>query len=211
MDVSTILRASKLGLNRRTPAPHPGRLVAREFLDPLGLDPTKFANLIGMDATRLNAMLAGDASLDVDAAVRIGRSIGISVERLMNAQIRYDFGVVRDTEHLWPVPSPDVLADFPFPETALPGHLALTHDASDRAALFFVADGGTSDGEHDMSSVHPVRIGDTLRIYETDGRYAWAGPILRTLDGDPLFAFVSPNIWKAWFTANARADFARAN
>lgn len=209
MDASTTLRATSLQSNRRTPALHPGPLIAREYLEPLGLDAAAFAEIIGMDAERLAAMLAGDVSLDVDAAVRIGRSIGISVERLMRSQIRYDFGVARDTEHLRPIPAPDILAHRPFPSDALHGHLALTHESNEHLALFFVADRHPGDVVSDMSSVHPVRIGDSLRIYDAEGRYAWAGPILRTLEGDPLFAFVPPHIWNAWFTQNARAEFAQ--
>lgn len=207
MNVSATIRAKKLGINRRTPALHPGLLIAREYLEPLGLSATEFAHLVGMDPARLENMLAGTASIDVDAAVRIGRSIGISVERIMRAQIRYDFALVRETEHLRPVPPPDALAHRPFPESALRGHLALTRESNDNVALFFVADRRPGDVANDMSSVHPVRIGDALRVYDANGRRAWAGPILRTLDGAPLFAFVPPNLWKSWFEANARADY----
>ena len=209
MGALATLHPTKTGIDRRTSASHPGLLIAREYVGPLGLSVPDLAALVGIDATRLAAMLAGTASLDVDAAVRLGRSIGISVERLMRAQIRYDFAVARESEHLRPVPSPDVLAQRPFPDDAMHGHLACTHDSSARLAIFFVADQQTGDVADDMTSIHPVRIGDALRIYDAHGQPAWAGPILRTLDGDPLFAFVSPRIWRAWFAANARADYAK--
>lgn len=194
---------------RRARAPHPGLAVDAEYLRPLGLDAHAFAALIAMDGERLAAMLAGQASIDVDAAVRFGRSLGLPPERIMRAQMRHDFALSREIEHLMPIPPTDTLVDLPFPKDAIHGHLARTEGAEVHEMLFFVADeGSTLDAGFDR--IHPIRPGDRLRVYASDGTCVWAGPALRNLDGAWLFAFASPRVWESWFLAEARADFVAA-
>lgn len=195
---------------RREPAPHPGPLIARDYLRPLGLDVREFAALVGMDGDRLAAMLAGTLSLDVDAAVRFGRSLGLPADRLMRAQMRHDFAESRKVELLQPVPASDVLADRAFPSDALHGHLTRTEGAEDRERFYFVADDDARSKEHGFERVHPIGMGDRLRIYAPDGAIAWAGPVLRNLDGRLLFAFAPARLWQGWFVSGARAEFSPA-
>src|SRR5208283_5334149 len=80
---------------RRAAAPHPGPIIKRQFLDPIGLTPEALADQIGMPAERLAAMLDGRASVDVDAAVRLARSLQVPGERVMQMQVRFDFAAAR--------------------------------------------------------------------------------------------------------------------
>lgn len=197
---------------RRAAAPHPGPQIARDYLEPLGLDAHAFAAMVGMDGERLAAMLAGSISLDVDAAVRFGRSVGLPAERLMRAQTRHDFARARETEGSQPLPPASVLADQPFPRDAFHGHLARTGGAEEHEKLYFVTDDDDSIAHNaDFARVHPVRVGDRLRVYAGDGTCMWAGPVLRNLDGRLLFAFAAPSVWTNWFATEARADFVPAH
>lgn len=195
---------------RRTAAPHPGPEIARDYLAPLGLDARVFAALVGMDGDRLDAMLAGTMSLDVDAAVRFGRALGLGPHHIMRAQMRHDFARSRATELEQPSPPADYFADRLLPTGAVRGHLARTEAAESQKMFYFVADPGTNVRETDMARAHPLRTGDRLRVFAADGSAVWCGPILRNLDGSPLFAFVPQAIWAGWFAAGAAAEFVPA-
>ena len=193
-------------LQRRRPAPHPGPVIASDFLDPLGLDAAAFAVLAGIDATRLDAMLSGTTSIDVDAAVRFGRCLGLSAERIMLAQARYDFAVSRSVEHRMPRPATDVLAHVKLPSNALHGHLTRALRTEGRESLFFVADelGLGYDG---FERAHALGIGDRLRIYGSNGRPVWGGAVLQDFDEGWLFAFATRPEWQEWFAHEARAEY----
>lgn len=207
MNESSRIALRIAGFERREPAPHPGPFIAREFLEPLGLEPAAFAALIGMDATRLAAMLAGDVSVDVDAAVRFGRSLGLPPDALIRVQTRYDFARSREVEAAMPLPPADTLAARPFPANALHGHLTRTFGAESHEMLFFVSDVGDAANESGFDRVHALEAHDRLRIYRPDGSVAWTGPILHDLDGGWLFAFAKRPTWETWFTGEARADY----
>ena len=192
---------------RRAKAPHPGPAIAQAYLEPLGLEPRIFADLIGMDCERLEAMLAGTMPVDVDAAVRFGRSLGVPPERIVRAPLRHDFAVARAHEHEMPQPPSDTLAALPFPAEAMSGYLARVNAGEATDNLYFVR--GETDASHeaDLNRVHRVMPGDRLRIYDPQDACVWAGPLLRNLDGAPLFAFARPSQWNEWFSRGYRADF----
>ena len=193
-------------LERRAAAPHPGPLIARDYLRPREIDAGTLADLVGMDGGLLEAMLAGTSPFDVDAAVRLGRGLGLAPWRIMRAQLRHDFALARANEGGEPVPPIDYFADRPFPATALRGHLARTEAAETHERLFFVAD----DDASGMESVHPLRVGDRLRVWSDDDRVAWAGPFLRNPEGSPLFVFAPKPVWETWFAWGARAEYVPA-
>jgi addiction module HigA family antidote len=200
-------RPSLVGADRRVRAPHPGPGIARDYLEAIGLDTAAFARIIGMDGTRLAAMLAGSASFDVDAAVRLGRSLGISPERLMRMQLRHDFERSRADEHEMPVPPSDTLAPQAFPKDALRGYLARVNGVDAGENLYFVHSDDGDTLPADLSRVHRINDGDRLRIFAEDGVCIWAGPVLKDLDGRRLFVFAKPHVWHSWFDDGLRADW----
>lgn len=167
-----------------------------------------FAEAIGMDAVRLGEMLEGARSLDVDAALRIARSLAVSAERLMRMQTRFDFAAARrersrDGIGVLVDPTPK-----PFPEHFLRGHLARSIDASGAASHFFQEDVERKIGADRYAGLHALWRGDRLRIYAESDTAIWTGPILQDLDGRIMLPFSREVEWRGWFAAGRRADLA---
>lgn len=202
------------GAERRARAPHPGPTIAETYLVPLGLDARALAPLVGIDESRLGAILAGTQSFDVDAAVRVGRALGLSPERVMKDQIRHDFARSRATENERPAPPVDTLVHRTFAPFVRHGHLARAETAERDAVLFFVDDPidrpDAARRDDGIARVHAIANGDRLRVYGPDGNPVWAGPVLRDFEGRPLFAFAPRYIWELWFATGSRADYAPA-
>ena len=79
----------------RTPT-HPGEMLIEEFLKPLGITQTDFAELIGVSRVRLNEIVRGKRGITADTALRLARYFGTSEELWMNLQARYDLEVERE-------------------------------------------------------------------------------------------------------------------
>lgn len=69
---------------------HPGEMLKREFLDPLGLSASALAVEISVPANRLTEMVAGRRSMTADTALRLADKFGTSPEFWMNLQTMHD-------------------------------------------------------------------------------------------------------------------------
>jgi addiction module HigA family antidote len=195
---------------RRAAAPHPGPIVRRQFLDPVGVSPEALAEQIGMEPSRLAAMLEGEISIDVDTAVRLARSLQLPGERVMQMQNRFDFAAARALAALTALQVLRPVEPPPFPEAGfLVGHLGhAADDAPGDGSLFFQEDlPGHVTGD-DYAGLHALWQGDRLRIYGPDGAVVWTGPLLQNLDGRMLLPFVRIEEWQPWFVGGYRADLA---
>jgi len=74
---------------------HPGKILAEEFLRPLGISQARLAKDIGVSAKRINAIVAGQRRIDADMALRLGRYFHISPHFWMNLQARYEVEVAK--------------------------------------------------------------------------------------------------------------------
>ena len=70
------------GYRLRLPA-HPGGFIRSEILEPLGLNVTAAAQVLGVTRPALSALLNERASLSPEMALRIEKAFGISMETLM--------------------------------------------------------------------------------------------------------------------------------
>jgi addiction module HigA family antidote len=195
---------------RRAAAPHPGPIVKRQFMDPLGITAEALAVQIDVDAGRLAAMLEGSASIDVDTAVRLARCLQLPGERVMQMQVRFDFAAARALPNLKGLSVLQPVAPPPFPESGfLAGHLGhAAEDSPGDGSLFFQEDlPGLVVGD-EYAGLHALWQGDRLRIYEPGGAVIWTGPILQNLDGRMLLPFVRVSEWQPWFAGGYRADLA---
>lgn len=70
--------------------PHPGEILKRLCLDPLGVSITEAAQALGVSRKTLSALLNGRAGVSPEMAVRLSIAFGTSAESWMNHQTQYD-------------------------------------------------------------------------------------------------------------------------
>ncbi len=85
-----------LGEERVRPPAHPGKVLEREFLEPLGMTAYQLAKAIGVMPPRVYEVLRGERSVSADTALRLGRYFGTGPEFWINLQSHYDLEVARD-------------------------------------------------------------------------------------------------------------------
>ena len=61
--------------------PHPGGIVRRQCLDPLGLSVTEAAAGLGVSRQALSELVNEKAGISVEMAVRLSKAFGFQVER----------------------------------------------------------------------------------------------------------------------------------
>jgi addiction module HigA family antidote len=201
--------------NRREPAAHPGPELVRDFLTPLGLDAAALAPLIGMPAEPLRQMLAGDASIDVETAIRLARSLQINPKLLVERQARADFARLRRNDDLETIPLLPNDGRIVFPASGfMRGRLAGLRENSGYGGVRDETLGFFADEEDEASpprKAYSLEFGAKLRVYDLLGDVIWTGVVLRGLDGRPLLPYVRPNEWIDWFTSRRRADYVPAS
>ncbi len=69
---------------------HPGEMLLEEFLEPMGMDLTAFAEKIGWSQARLDAFIRGEHDVTADAALDLAEALGTSAKLWMNMQSTYD-------------------------------------------------------------------------------------------------------------------------
>lgn len=75
---------------------HPGRILLREFLEPLGLSQYRLAKGISVPPRRINEIVHGKRSVTADTALRLSRFFGTSDRFWLNLQTRFDLEVEKD-------------------------------------------------------------------------------------------------------------------
>ena len=74
---------------------HPGELLLREFMEPLGITQYALAKAIGVPLPRINQIVHGRRSITADTALRLSRALGLSDAFWVNVQSRYDLDMAR--------------------------------------------------------------------------------------------------------------------
>lgn len=69
---------------------HPGEVLREEFLEPLNITPYRLAKCIGVQQTRIEAILDGKRSITADTAIRLGRFFSVTPQFWLNLQTMYD-------------------------------------------------------------------------------------------------------------------------
>lgn len=75
---------------------HPGEILRKEFLEPLGITPYALARDAGIDKGNLSRILNGKSSITAETALRLGRYFSVSPQNWVNLQAHYDMEVARD-------------------------------------------------------------------------------------------------------------------
>lgn len=77
---------------------HPGQFIRMEILEPLGVNVTEAARVLGVTRAALSALLNGRASLSPDMALRVEKAFGPKMDTLMRMQASHDIADARDRE-----------------------------------------------------------------------------------------------------------------
>ncbi len=74
---------------------HPGEIIRQEVINPLGLDVTKSAAVLGVTRPALSRVLNQKAALSPAMALRIEKAFGPKADHLMRIQLAYDMARAR--------------------------------------------------------------------------------------------------------------------
>jgi addiction module HigA family antidote len=69
---------------------HPGQILLREFLEPLGLTQVKLAKAINIPPNRVNELIRGKRGITPETALLLAEYFRNSAEFWMNLQTAYD-------------------------------------------------------------------------------------------------------------------------
>ena len=72
------------------PNPHPGEILAEEFLKPLGLSQNAVARAIRVPPRRINEIVLGKRSVTADTDLRLTRYFGLSDGFFLGLQADFD-------------------------------------------------------------------------------------------------------------------------
>ena len=70
--------------------PHPGEILRKLCLEPLGLSVTEVAKALGISRKTLSSILNGRAGISAEMAVRLSIAFDTTAESWMNQQVQYD-------------------------------------------------------------------------------------------------------------------------
>jgi len=75
---------------------HPGEILMKEFLEPMGITQYRLAKDISVVPRRINEIVHGKRVITADTALRLSRNFGTSEKFWMNLQTRYDMELQKD-------------------------------------------------------------------------------------------------------------------
>ena len=81
-----------------SPPPHPGILLQRQYLIPLGISQNRLARELGVPPRRINEIVLGKRAISADTAVRLARYFDNEPLDWMRMQAEFD--IARATRNL---------------------------------------------------------------------------------------------------------------
>ena len=82
--------------NRKLSPLHPGEILQKEFLKPIGLSQNKLAMALHVPARRINEIVLGKRGVTADTALRLSRYFGMSPQFWLGLQMDYELDVAED-------------------------------------------------------------------------------------------------------------------
>jgi len=70
--------------------PHPGEVIKKLCLEPLGLTATEAAKALGVSRKTLSSILNGRTGISPEMAIRLSIAFNTTAESWLNEQIQYD-------------------------------------------------------------------------------------------------------------------------
>ena len=69
---------------------HPGEMLLKEFLEPLGVSQTDFSRHLGIPIQRLNEFIKGKRGVTPDTAWLLSQALGTTPQVWLNLQANFD-------------------------------------------------------------------------------------------------------------------------
>ena len=79
---------------------HPGEILLEEFLEPLDVTQSAFADKLGWTRTRLNELIKGKRGITADAALDLAKALKTSPKLWMNLQATWDLAQAVKRRHV---------------------------------------------------------------------------------------------------------------
>jgi len=76
---------------------HPGEILQKEFLEPMGLSQNRLALALGVPARRINEIVLGKRGITADTALRLARYFKMSPQFWLGLQMDYELDMAEDT------------------------------------------------------------------------------------------------------------------
>ncbi|BAO80237.1 plasmid maintenance system antidote protein [Serpentinimonas raichei] len=83
-------------MTREVPLIHPGEILLKDWLEPLGISQYALAKAIDVPRRRINEIVQGHRAISADTAARLGAFFGVDAEGWLALQAHYDAQVVRE-------------------------------------------------------------------------------------------------------------------
>ena len=84
-------------------ATHPGAILLKEFLEPLGLSQKALATHLGIPIQRVNEIIKGKRGVSPDTAWLLSEAFNMSPEFWLNLQATHDLSSHKPTNHIPPL------------------------------------------------------------------------------------------------------------
>ena len=75
---------------------HPGEILQKEFLEPMGLSQNRLSLALGVPARRINEIVLGKRGVTADTALRLTRYFKMSPQFWLGLQMDYELDVAED-------------------------------------------------------------------------------------------------------------------
>lgn len=85
-------------LPEERPPTHPGEMLRKEFLEPMGMTQRELAECMGVHLPRVNELINGKRSVTPQTATMLARVFETSERFWLNLQSAYDLYELRDSE-----------------------------------------------------------------------------------------------------------------
>ena len=82
---------------REVPLAHPGEILLKDWLEPLGLSQYALARAIRVPPRRINEIVKGLRGITVDTALRLGAFFGTDAQSWINLQTHHDTERARES------------------------------------------------------------------------------------------------------------------
>lgn len=92
-------------LPKQRPPTHPGRMLLEEFLKPLDISQTKFANQLDISPRLLNTIIRGKRSVTANIALRLAQVTGMSADFWLDLQLKWDLWHALHSEEMGKITS----------------------------------------------------------------------------------------------------------